>query len=245
MEKSGISIEKNRKNYEKMKEIYNIFTKREKNIEQKEIKEEIKVIADYREKNSLVASDIINLGLSIEFRELKVADYLVNDIAIERKTVSDFISSMINKRIFKQLEEIKQYPQHFLIIEGIEQQELYNDKNQDKGINANAIRGMLLSIILRYQVPIIYTKNEEDTARFIGVLARKSEKSHIALNAKKKSFNSEEQKQFILEGFPGIGPATAKKLLKEFKTIKNIINTPIEELEKIIGKKAGIFKLVD
>jgi len=223
-----------------MKEVYNIFSKSK--IEAKEVID-VKVIADYREKNSLVASEIIHLGLKLEFRELKVADYLVNDIAIERKTVSDFLSSMMNKRIFRQLEEIKQYPPHFLIIEGIEQRELYNNKNE--GINANAIRGMLLSIILRYNVPIIFTKNEEDTASFIYVLAKKSQKNHVALNAKKKSFNSEEQKQFILEAFPGIGPATAKKLLKEFGSIKNIINQPLEDLKKIIGKKAQIFRLID
>lgn len=214
-----------------------IFSKSERKFK---IIERPKIVADYREKNSMVASEIIHLGVDVQFQELKVADYLVNNTAIERKTVSDFISSMINKRIFRQLEEIKQYPKYFLIIEGIEQQELYNEKNG--GINANAIRGMLLSIILKFQVPIIFTKNEEDTAAFIYVLAKKSEKKDVALNAKKKSFNIEEQKQFILESFPGIGPTTAKKLLEEFKSIKKIINTPMEDLEKVIGKKAEIFK---
>ena len=60
----------------------------------------IKIIIDHREKNSLVSSELHKKGYEIEFQQLKVADYLVNDIAIERKTVSDFKSSIINKRMF-------------------------------------------------------------------------------------------------------------------------------------------------
>lgn len=224
-----------------MKTIFSIFPK---NKEEKiKIVEKPKIIVDNREKNSLVISELIHLGLNIEFQQLKVADFIFKDVAIERKTTSDFINSIINKRLFNQLEEIKQYPKHFLIIEGTDEHELYND--EPEGMNGNAIRGILLSIILNYQVPIIFTKDEKDTAMFINVLARKKVKNHISLNAKKKSRNKEEQKQFILEGFPGIGPATAKKLLKEFGSIKSIINQSLENLQKIIGKKSDIFKLVD
>jgi ERCC4-type nuclease len=221
------------------KPIFNIFSKGK--IETKKIEKQ-KVIVDYREKNSLVASELISLGLEVEFRELKVADYLVNDIAIERKTISDFISSMLSKRIIRQLEEIQQYEKKFLIIEGIEEQELYSDDRTD-GIHANAIRGFLLSIILKFKVPIIFTKNFQDTAKFIDVLARKKVKES-SLNVSKKTLNKKERMQFILEAFPGIGPKTAKKLLEEFKSIKNIMNTQIEELEKIIGKKAEVFRLI-
>jgi len=52
--------------------------------------------------------------------------------------------------------------------------------------------------------------------------------------------------QFILEGFPGIGPTTAKKLLKKFKSIKKIINASEEELKEILGKKTETFlKIID
>ncbi len=222
--------------------VLDIFAKPKKI--KKEIKsEKQKIIIDYREKNSLVASELVELGFEIEFRELKVADYLVNNIAIERKTISDFISSMINKRLTKQLEELQQYETKLLIIEGIEEQEIYSERNE-RGIHPNAIRGFLLSIVLRYKIPIIFTKNYEDTARFIMVLARKKEKDS-SLNVTKKSLNKKERLQFILEGFPGIGPKTAKKLLGKFGTIKEIINTPMGELKKIVGKKAEIFRLVE
>ncbi|MCK4647791.1 hypothetical protein KAT24_02590 [Candidatus Pacearchaeota archaeon] len=219
-----------------MKEIFNIFPK-EKTDKRKQITQP-KIIADYREKNCLVASELIHLGLEIEFKELKVADYLVKDIAIERKTVSDFITSMINKRLLNQLEELQQYENKLLIIEGLDEQELYTDSG---GVHPNAVRGFLLSILLKHKIPIIFTKNSEDTAKFILILSKKKSKE-LPLNIKKKSLNKKERLQFILEGFPGIGPKTAKKLLEKFKTIKNVINASEEELKEILGKKAEIIK---
>ncbi|MFH1326583.1 MAG: ERCC4 domain-containing protein [archaeon] len=223
-----------------MTKLFEIFSKPKQKIK-KELPKP-KVITDYREKNSLVISELIKLGLEVNFKNLKVADYLVAGIAIERKTVSDFISSMINKRLLRQLEEIQQYKNPLLMIEGIEEQELYNDEN-GTGVNANAIRGFLLSISLKHRIPIIFTKDYKDTAKFISVISKKKEKEH-SLNVNKKTLNKKEQLQFILEGFPGIGPKTAKKLLKEFKTLKNIFNAPVEELKTKIGKKAEIFSLV-
>ena len=221
-----------------MKQILDIFSKKEK----KQPKEVLKptILADYREKNCLVASELFRLGINVEFKELKVADYLVNDVAIERKTVSDFISSMINRRLLNQLEELQQYENKLLIVEGIDEQELYSDDNSS-GVHSNSVRGFLLSILLKHKVPIIFTKDSEDTAKFISVLAKRKLKE-LSLNVSKKSLNKKERLQFILESFPGIGPKSAKKLLTKFKTIKNIINASEKELKETLGKKAEIIK---
>ncbi len=224
------------------KTFLNIFPKRTLIIKES-VKEKPKILVDYREKNSLVPANLIKLNLEIEFKELKVADYIVNNIAIERKTVLDFLSSMKNRRLLNQLEELQQYENKLLIIEGLEQQELYNDENLG-GIHPNSIRGFLLSITLKHKIPIIFSKNEKDTAMFISVLARKKEKE-VSLNIKKKTLSKKERLQFILESFPGIGPKAARKLLQEFKTIKEIINASQENLKKIVGKKSEIFKLVE
>lgn len=223
-----------------MKEIFNIFSKSRK----EKTEEKPKIIMDYREKNSLVYSELINLGIEVEIKELKVADYLVKDVAIERKTISDFISSMINKRLSNQLEGMQQYKNRLLLIEGIDEHELYSHEIPEKGIHPNAIRGFLLSIIFEYKTPIIFTKDSEDTAKFISVLAKR-EKKEASLNVSKKNLDKKERMQFILEGFPRIGPKTAKKLLSHFKTLKEIFEAPVEELKDIIGIKAEVFRLIE
>ena len=224
-----------------MKSILDIFSKSEKQIQKENNIIKPKIIVDLHERNSLVASELIHLGCNVEFKHLHIGDYIVKDVVIERKTVSDFISSMLNRRLINQLQQMQQVQNKLLIIEGIEEQELYS---KDSEMNENSIRGMLLSVVLQFQVPIIMAKNYEDTASFIAVLAKKREKE-LNLNFKKKSRNVKEQMQYIIEGLPGIGPKTAKKLLKEFKTIKNIINASEDDLKRVIGKKAEIFKLID
>jgi Fanconi anemia group M protein len=225
-----------------MKTIFNIFSHKENKPIKVEEKQEITV--DNHEKNSLVISELVSLGFEIKFQHLKVGDFLVKGICIERKTVSDFISSMISRRLLRQLEEMQQFEERLLIVEGIDEQELYSDNNVT-GMHPNAIRGFLLSILLRHKIPIIFTKNYEDTARFISVMAKRKDKE-IPLNVRKKALNKKEQMQFIIESFPGIGPKTSRVLLKKFKTIKNIINASEEDLKKVLGKKAEtIARIID
>jgi Fanconi anemia group M protein len=195
----------------------------------------LKIIADFREKNSLVIAELMNKGIGVEIKSLLVGDYIINDTVIERKTYNDFINSIMNKRLINQLEEIKQYPNFLLIIEG-EEHEIAKRK-----IDKNAIKGFLLSVLLKGKVPILFTKDYEETAEFLCVLAKKQTRNDFSLRATKKARNQKEQLQFVLEGFPGIGPILAKKLLSQFKSIKNIINAPKEELKKILGKKTELF----
>jgi len=217
-----------------MKAFHNIFSTK-KEIIKKELPKQ-RIIIDYREKQSLVISELVKLGFEIELRELKVADYIVKDVAIERKTVSDFISSMINKRLLNQIEELKQYKNKLLIIEGIDEQEIYPE---NKGVSQNSIRGFLLSILLKHKIPILFTQNYKDTAQFIHRIAMKKNQE-MSIRANKKSLNKKEQMQFILEGFPGIGPKAAKKLLEKLSTLQNIFLAPQDKLKKILGKKAEI-----
>lgn len=208
-------------------------------IEEKK-ESDIKIEADFREKNSLVISELRNKGIKVELKNLFVGDYIINNIVVERKTYNDFINSIIDKRLIKQLEKIKQYPNFLLIIEGNEE-EIANRK-----MNKNAIRGFLISVLLKSKVPILFTKDYEETSEFLYILAKKQEKNNFSLRAKNRKMSKKEQLQFILEGFPGIGPTTAKKLLKKFKSIKKIINASEEELKEILGKKTETFlKIID
>jgi len=208
-------------------------------IEEKK-ESDIKIEADFREKNSLVISELRNKGIKVELKNLFVGDYIINNIVVERKTYNDFINSIIDKRLIKQLEKIKQYTNFLLIIEGNEE-EIANRK-----MNKNAIKGFLISVLLKSKVPILFTKDYEETSEFLYILAKKQEKNNFSLRAKNRKMSKKEQLQFILEGFPGIGPTTAKKLLKKFKSIKKIINASEEELKEILGKKTETFlKIID
>jgi len=203
----------------------------------KQEKDEIKtseVIIDHREKQSLVPSLLSSLNLKTQFKQLPVGDYLVNGIVIERKTLSDLESSIMNKRIFFQIQELKRYPLSLLIIEG-------SFENHQSTIHKNALRGFFLSLALKSKLPFIFTFDSKDTAKYISLLAKENKNTEISLRESKRFESKKDQLQYILEGFPNIGPKTSKKLLKSFGTLKNIFNASEAELEKIIGKKAIIF----
>jgi len=207
---------------------HNIFSNKE------DKKKKQKVIIDNRERNSLVPSELIKLNFEIEFKQLEIADYLVNNIALERKTISDLQNSIIDKRIFTQLKELKQYEKFCLIIEG----DLINSK---KILHENALRGFIIFCSIDEQIPIIFTSNEKETAQYIDILSRRDPNRTISLKDKKFSLNKTEQAQYILEGFPNVGPVKAKLLLNKFKSIKNIINSKEKEMEPILGKKTKEF----
>jgi len=214
------------------KQIENIFSRKKTEKEQSCPNPKVPIIVDTREKQSLIAANLIEKKAKIEYEKLEIGDYLIQDTIIERKTFSDFVGSMINKRLFDQLREIKKYPKYFLIIEGF----YYN---YDKfNVHENAIRGMLLSIAMDFQVPVIFTEDEEDTANFLILTAKRYERPRPqdSLRPSKTLKTLEEQKQFILEGFPGIGPAAAKNLLDKFPTLKEIFNTTEEELKEILDE---------
>lgn len=218
---------------------HNIFTKTQENKKIKSLQFN-QIVIDIHEKNSLVASYLVSFNMNIEFKHLEIADYMINNIAIERKSFSDLQSSIINKRIFQQLENLKQFPQRLLIIES------FSPESATLFIHENALRGFLLSVTLDYQTPIIFTQNEKDTANYLTILAKKTEKSPQTLRPSRISLTKEKQIQYILEGFPQIGPATAKKLIKKFHSLKNIINASEEELKEILRKRTNEFKsLID
>lgn len=195
------------------------------------------IIADKREKNSLIIAELKARGIKVKEEILGLGDYIIGDTIIERKTIKDFISSTINKRLLKQILKLKESPfeNKMLIIEGYEEESLYDRGN----LNNNAIRGMLLSIVLDHKIGLIFTKDTEDTINFLEVLCKRKEKKprEISLVAKPKFFNIYEQQEFIVESFPGIGKALAKEILKKFRTIKNFVNASEYELKRI--KKLG------
>ena len=214
----------------------------------------MKVIIDYRERPSGIIKELCKHDIDAEEKHLLVGDFIIQtkdrnnnvvNLCIEKKTQEDFLNSILDKRLLRQLIDMKEhYQNQLLIIEG--KNNLYSIRK----FHPNAIRGMLATISIDLQIPIITTRSLADTASFIATIARRLEKprSEISLVKKKKPSSIKEQQEFIIESLPGIGSILAKSLLYEFKTIKNIINSDESSLKKIdkIGEKKAknIFDLV-
>ena len=215
----------------------------------KNTKEKVKIIADNRENSSEVLNFIRNHNVDLETKNLEVGDYIVSDrVCIERKTVPDFLQSIIDQRIFKQAESmISSFERPLLILEG-NPENLFNSRN----IHENAIRGVLSSLCIDYRLPIIWTYSQRETAAQVYWLAYREqfgEKRELQIRCKTKKNGMREQQEFLIAGLPLISNKMSRKLLKHFKTPKKLFNAKTEKLMKVenIGQKKAedIRKLLD
>ena len=192
----------------------------------------VTVVADHREKDNKVVKELIELGVSVRTAQLSVADYLISGkVAVELKKVPDFVDSLIDHRL---LEQVRQLKQHFekavVVIEG--EEDMYSLRK----VHANALRGLLASIVLDFGVPVLYTKNSKDTAALLAVMAKREQDTQRDFSYhERKPRTLQEQQEFLVSALPGIGVVTAKNLLLYFGSVKVIVNASREELMKLEG----------
>ena len=152
-------------------------------------------------------------------------------------SVSSWNSNLFPKQehIFKTSWEVAdKFDIPLLIIEG--EDNIYSLRD----FHPNSIRGIIATIAIDFQIPIINTENYRDTAKYISLIANRLEKTRkpLSLTPKRRALTINEKQIYLVESLPGIGPTISKSLLKEFKTIKKIINADEKELQKVekIGK---------
>lgn len=198
------------------------------------------MFVDSRERNTTILSALRD-GADIELRQLPVGDYLVSDrVCIERKTMDDFLASIIDKRLLSQMAEMRRnFQVPVLILEGVD--ELYAQRN----IHPNAVRGALSSIAVDYDIPIIPTEDEEDTAQMVLMLARREQEDNdrvVALRGEKKPELLNERQRFIVESLPHVSAVLADRLLERFGTVEAVMGAAQKQLQEVEGigeKKAA------
>ncbi len=194
----------------------------------------ITVFVDHRE-NNMVPAYIKECGADVILKQLKVADYICSDrVAIEKKTVPDFLQSIVNQRIFKQTGELAEsFERPLLILEGNPDMLFY-----ERQIHPNTVRGVLSSIAIDYKVPIIWTANSKETAGMIYWIAKREqdhEKRGIQIRAKVRTETLADKQEYIVAGLPNVSNVLTKRLLKEFKTIKKLFSANQKRLQKVEG----------
>ncbi|MCI4456105.1 MAG: multidrug MFS transporter [Sulfolobus sp.] len=206
----------------------------------------MRIYADYREEKSGVPELLKKLGALVILENLSVGDYVVGEgVIIERKSVTDFVKSIFDKRLFDQVSKLKETSSNaFIILEGsIERAKRFTS-------NWNAVLGALVSIQVGYGIGILLSSDVEDTAYLIYKLGEKfsdSQRRTISLVRKPKLSTLRDAQFFVVQSFPNIGPVLAEKLLERFGSIKDICNASISDLQKVLGEKRAeeLFKLIN
>lgn len=202
----------------------------------------VKITADYREKPSGLPELLLRKNAEVCFASLATGDYIINGhITVERKSSEDFIQSIMNNRLFEQCSRLKKACRVFILVEG-------NPYQTGHRIDKQAVRGALLSVMVSWQIPVMYAKNTEDSAELLMMLGKQSVKDTgyvRMLNGYKPKRIKSHQLRF-LQGLPRTGSTLASRLYDYFGNIKSVVNANADELRKIkgIGKKSAK-KIVD
>lgn len=204
----------------------------------------IMIVVDDREPQYIIGL-LERWGVQLKIKRLKVGDYIISDIGIERKAIRDFYHSIIDKRLFDQVKRLTSaYERTLFILEGDLDKEL-------PSINPNIILGGLVAVTVDFDTKILYSRNMEETAKILNIIWKRSLKKYkpIITRYKPRFLSPKERLVYILEGFPGVGGKLAENILYHYRTLKNFANTTLSELMSIEGigdKKAReIYELLN
>ena len=109
-------------------------------------------------------------------------------------------------------------------------------------MNPKALRGAIISLAVDYKLPVLFFDDSKEFAEFVYALGEREqlrELREIRVRFGKKGVSLQEQQRFITESLPGVGPKNARALLEHFKTVQDVFEADVDELEDVegIGKK--------
>jgi DNA excision repair protein ERCC-4 len=190
---------------------------------------------------------------------LTVGDYILSpNICIERKSVSDLISSFKDGRLYNQAETMFQhYKSPMLLIEFDQNKSFTLEPFADLSANinpatSNNVPGDLQSkiVLLTLAFPrlrIIWSSSPYQTAEiFESLKAQEDEPDPIAAvraglegdaRAEDQAFN--QGPQDMLAAVPGITPQNVKNIALEAENVREVANMSVAELEPLVGRAAG------
>jgi len=128
----------------------------------------ITVVVDTREQEPYV----FDSGCTeVVRRALKAGDYSLQEyedsVAVERKTLEDFVSTVIRsrKRFTKELRRLSKYDAACVVVEA-DLRDVLGGRYRS-GAHPNAVLGTLLSIVVDFDVPVFFCSDRQAACRFV------------------------------------------------------------------------------
>ena len=193
---------------------------------------DLRIIIDERERKSGIPKLLQKIGINVEVKTLPIGDYIVShETVVERKSISDFISSIFDGRLFDQCNRLKEHFQFPIIL-------LEGNVDEIETITENPLvfYGALSTIAVEFKIPIIQTPNASHTAKLLVALSsRKDSIKGPLLKKIRKSNDIQKQQLSVLCSLPGVGEKTAIRLLEKFGSPLKVLSASTKDLSKISG----------
>lgn len=218
------------------------------------------VVVDIREFRSALPSLLHGRNMQIVPCQLTVGDYVLSpQIAVERKSISDLISSFKSGRLFNQAETMLQYYKYpFLLIEFDQNKSFTLDPFADLASSLSNLKmpdsetkdlqSKIVLLTLSFpRLKIIWSSSPFQTAQIFEELKKKQEEPdplkavRIGLeegeDEGERTFNTGPQD--LLRTIPGVTNQNASRLYLEARDIKEIANMDLGQLDGLVGREVG------
>jgi ERCC4-type nuclease len=191
------------------------------------------LIVDSRETNSGIPGMLRAAGVELVQQEMSAGDYQIGDLLIERKNAVDLAASIMSGHMFGQAEALCMSSHRvMLLVEG--------DYNAIRSqMQEEALFGAIAALGNFWQFSVMWTSDTAATAR---LLARWWRQAHEGLGyevplrvRKPKPSPDGALAQYVVEGLPGVGPETARKLVSHFGSPRAVFAAGAHQLRECKG----------
>ncbi len=185
-----------------------------------------------------IQAHIEEAGVPVERKTLAPGDYIVGEVGVERKTIQDFFSSIVNKRLWEQVSRLREtYPRPLVVVEG-------DLALVDEYSNPKVFWGAFLALHFEEGVPVLFAPNYRHTALLLETLYQQQLKAPItfSLRHKPKLLSLPQQQEFAVQGLPNIGDTLSKALLERCGSVRGVMTASEGDLLKVpmIGPKKAL-----
>jgi DNA excision repair protein ERCC-4 len=194
----------------------------------------VRIVADEREKTSRLPELLSRTGVRVDIAMLKVGDYILSsEIAVERKTVSDLVTSVFDGRIFDQIRHLTEvHHRPILLIEGtLKELTSLTDR-------VGAVYGALGHLIANYPLTLLVSDSLQESCHLLASIAEHAAKGPVRGPLLKKQPKSKDNvlgQLRLVASLPGVGEKLAKRLLERFGSPLAVFNANTSQLARIRG----------
>ena len=207
------------------------------------------LIIDSREKSKLaklVIQKAKALNIKHEQRWIEIGDYVFDDVCFEAKSATDFLGSVLSKRMWTQLDNMdRHYKTNIVIIHGDMQEAIMNiienaPSKMPLGTRSimlnNKFLGAIGRITLDTDIKPFWVQSEEEAALIITAVCKMKPITRETIEPQVfKRITTDDLRIDLLSSVKGVSIKKAKLLIKQYGSIMEIGECSAFELQAIEG----------
>lgn len=207
------------------------------------------LIIDSREKSKLaklVIQKAKALNIKHEQRWIEIGDYVFDDVCFEAKSATDFLGSVLSKRMWTQLDNMdRHYKTNIVIIHGDMQEAIMNvienaPSKMPLGTRSimlnNKFLGAIGRITLDTDIKPFWVQSEEEAALIITAVCKMKPITRETIEPQVfKRITTDDLRLDLLSSVKGVSIKKAKLLIKQYGSIMEIGECSAFELQAIEG----------